>query len=186
MKTIIAAVLLVTVASPAIAARSYDSYDSYDNKSRASRGYIGIAAGKNTIAADDTTTWVASTASTLFGGYTFNNYVAVEAAYTSLGSADTDPVSFPATGSVTSLSAVGSLPLGRIFSLYAKLGYAQSKLEIVDLSFSETNSGAIYGVGAQFNVGQRVGIRVGYDKFKVGSTTPVDSSLVSVGALFKF
>lgn len=85
-----------------------------------------------------------------------------------------------------SLSAVGSLPLGKVFSLFAKVGYGQSKLEIAATSFSETNSGVVYGAGAQFNLGQRVGVRLGYDKFKVGSTTPTDSSLVSVGALFKF
>jgi len=185
MKTIISALLLVLVASPAFAARSYDSY----GKSRsASRAYIGISGGKNTIATDSaaTTTWVASTASTVFGGYSFNDYVAAEAAYTNLGTANTDPETVSATGSVMSLSAVGSLPLGKVFSLFAKVGYGQSKLEIAASSFSETNSGVVYGAGAQFNLGQRVGVRLGYDIFKVGSTTPVDSSLVSVGALFKF
>lgn len=89
MKTIISALLLALVASPAFAARSYDSYGK--NKS-ASHGYIGISGGKNTIAADSSTTWAASTASTVFGGYSFNDHVAAEAAYTNLGTADTDPL----------------------------------------------------------------------------------------------
>lgn len=177
-KIAIAIALSAFIAAPAVAATE-----------RVSKGYIGIAAGKNTIATDTSTssaTWQASTATSIFGGYSFNPYVAAEAAYTNLGTAATDPVSVEATGSVMSLSAVGTLPLGKVFSLFGRVGYAQSKIEIAASSFSETNSGAIYGVGGQFNVGQRVGIRVAYDKFKVGSTTPADSALVSVGALVKF
>ena len=81
---------------------------------------------------------------------------------------------------------MGSLPLGKVFCLFAKLSFAQSKLKIADYSFSETNSGAIHGVGGRFNVGQRIGFRLSCDKFKVGSTSPTDSSLISVGALVKF
>lgn len=193
MKTLITALLLVTIASPALAARSSKYDDSYDTgaSARVSKGYIGIAGGKNTIAASDTTTYAASTASTIFGGYSFNNFVSAELAYTNLGTGETDPVSTNTTaGSVMSLSAVGSLPIGKVFSLFAKVGYAQSKLDATEsttaTTVSETNSGAIYGAGAQFNVGQRVGIRLGYEHFNVGSTTSVGSSLVSAGVLFKF
>lgn len=184
MKAIIAALSLALVAVPAFAAKSYDS-DS--GAMRPSKGYIGIAAGKNTVAADSSTTWVASTATSVFGGYAFNERVAAEAAYTNLGTAETDPAStVQGTGSLISLSAVGTLPLGRVFSLYGKVGVGQSKFEVASTSFSESNTGVVYGLGGLFNIGQRAGIRVAYDKFKVGSTTPTDSSIVSVGALFKF
>lgn len=193
MKTIIAAVLLALIATPALAAKSRDSFRSSDSSGKSPKAYIGVSGGKNTIAADTTTTWTASTAASLFAGYSFNDHVGVEAAYTSLGTADTDPVSVvQAKGSLASLSAIGYLPLGKVFSLFARVGYGQSKYELeatvggTTTTASETYSGAVYGAGAQFNIGQRVGIRLAYDKFKLGSTTPVDSSLVSVGALFKF
>lgn len=184
MKTIIAALSLALVATPVFAAKSYDS----DSGSiRPSKGYIGIAAGKNTIAADATTTYTSSTVTSVFGGYSFNERVAAEVAYASLGTADTDPsTSTELKASLMSLSVVGTLPLGKVFSLYGKVGVGQSKIENAAAALSETNTGVVYGVGGLFNVGQRAGIRVGYDKFKVGSTTPVDSSMVTVGALFKF
>lgn len=175
-KTVIAIALLTLFATPAFAASE-----------RMSKGYIGISAGKNKVAADSSTTWAASTATSIFGGYSFSEHVAAELAYTSLGTADTDPAgTITSTGSLMSLSAVGSLPLGKVFSLFAKVGYGQSKFNVDASSFSETNSGVVYGVGAQFNVGKAVGIRLGYDKFKVGSTTPTDSTLMNVGALVKF
>jgi len=194
MKAIIAALILAVVATPALAARSRTR--SMDSSGNSPHAYIGISGGKNTIATDSssTTTWAPSTAVSLFAGYSFNNYVGVEAAYTSLGTTDTDPVSIvQAKGSLTSLSAIGYLPLGKVFSLFARAGYGQSNLDLTatvsgtTTTTSYTNSGAVYGAGAQFNVGQRVGIRLAYDKFKIGDTAnSADSSLVSLGALFKF
>jgi hypothetical protein len=182
MKTIIAALSLALVATPVFAAKSYDS-----GSVRSSKGYIGIAAGKNTVASSDTATYAASTATSVFGGYSFTDRFAVEAAYVNLGTAvATDIASsteynVPAT--LMSVSAVGTLPMGQVFSLYGKLGVGQSK---VGETSPETNTGVVYGIGGLFNVGQRAGIRVGYDSFKVGSTTPVASSTISVGVLFKF
>lgn len=179
-KIVLAAVLSTLVAAPAIAAPMYSS-------ARSNYGYIGINAGQNKYSATSTSTFSASTAYSLFGGYAFNQYIAAEAAYTNLGSAKLDPddgtTSF--TGSLMSLSAIGSMPIGQTFALFAKLGYGQSKVES-NSSAAETKSGVVYGVGAQFNVGKAVGIRLGYDRFKVGSTTEVDSSLMTVGALVKF
>jgi len=194
MKTIITALVLALIASPAFAAKR-SSYKEPRGKMSASHAYIGISGGKNTIATDSTstTTWAPSTTVGLFAGYSFNDYVGVEAAYTSLGTADTDPVSIvQVKGSLASLSAIGYLPLGKVFSLFARAGYGQTKHELiatvgtVTVTTSETYSGAVYGAGAQFNIGQSAGIRLAYDKFKLGGTTTTDSSMVSVGALFKF
>ncbi len=195
MKTIIAAVLLALIATPVFAAKSRDSFRSSNSSSKSPKAYIGISGGKNTIATDSTstTTWTPSTTAALFAGYSFNDYVGVEAAYTSLGTAETDPVSaVQAKGSLASLSAIAYLPLGKVFSLFARVGYGQAKVDIsatvsgTTTTVSDTNSGAVYGAGAQFNIGQRVGVRLAYDKFKIGSTNPADSSTVSLGALFKF
>lgn len=169
-------IAIATVLSACIAAPAF-----------AGNGYVGINAGQNKVADSGGSALKASTAFGLFGGYSFNDYIAAEASYTNLGTADTDPASaITVTGNLISLSAVGSLPLSHSFSLFAKVGYGQSKLEAAAVSFSETNSGVVYGAGAQFNIGQKVGIRLAYDKFKVGSTDPVDSALKSVGVLIKF
>ena len=190
MKTIIAALILAIVATPALAARSKSRSMDYSSSDKSPKMYIGISGGKNTIAADTTTTWSPSTTTSLFAGYSFNDYVGVEAAYASSGTADTDPVStIQARGSLANLSAIGYLPMGKVFSLFARVGYGQSKIEVLTdsvVTSTQTRSGAVYGAGAQFNIGQRVGIRLAYDKFQVGEPTAVDSSTVSVGALFKF
>lgn len=152
----------------------------------ASEAYIGLGAGQNKMDITDAKT---STAFSLYGGYSFNEYVAAELGYVNFGSADTDSA-IPVTlkGSAASISAVGSLPLARSFSLFAKLGYASTTLEasFASASTSQTKSDVTYGVGGQFNVSRNVGIRLAYDSYKVGDTNTRDSALTSVSVLFKF
>lgn len=118
-KIAIAAVFTAFVATPALAENAY----------------IGVNAGQNKM---DITGSKASTAYGLFAGYLFNEYIAAELAYTNFGSFDTDSTT-PVTikGTAASLAAVGSLPLGRDFSLYAKLGYASTSIDVA--SVSQTN-----------------------------------------------
>lgn len=161
-KIAIAAILSAFVAAPAIAADTY----------------VGVNVGKNQM---DFSGVNSSTAIGVLGGYTFNQNVAAEVAYTNLGSADDAGASI--TGHVFSIAAVGSLPLNKDFSLLGKLGFASSTVE--ELGFSESKSDLTYGIGAQYNASKTVGIRLGYDSFKVGSTNTKDSALISIGAVFK-
>jgi OOP family OmpA-OmpF porin len=122
-----------------------------------------------------------STAIGVLGGYSFNQNVAAEVAYTNLGSADYYGTSI--TGHVFSVAAVGSLPLNKDFSLLGKLGVASSTVEVP--GYSESKTDLTYGIGAQYNVSKTVGIRLVYDSFKVGSSNTKDSALISIGAVFK-
>ena len=163
-KIAIAAILSAFVAAPAIAADVY----------------LGVNAGQNAI---DVSTVKSSTAFGVLGGYTFNENIAAEVAYTDLGSAERTFSPNKLTGNVMSIAAVGSLPLNKDFSLFAKLGYAQSKIDVPGIS--ETKSDLTYGIGAQYNASKTVGIRLGYDSFKVGTTNTKDSALITIGAVFK-
>jgi len=176
MKKISIAVLLsVFVASPVLAGNTY----------------VGVNVGSNKIT-DSTPGSSAIDASTGFGilgGYSFNENVAAEAAYYNLGDATlhgTGGVTTALTGSVISVSAVGSLPLNKDFSLMAKLGYATSSISIPTASGNTADF--IYGVGAQYNINKMVDVRLNYDMFKAGGgdfVTIFNSALLSVGAVFK-
>ena len=162
-KIAIAALLSAFVAAPAIAADTY----------------VGVNVGKNQMNYSGVNS---STAIGVLGGYSFNQNVAAEVAYINLGSVDTN---YPSTitGRVFSIAAVGSLPLNKEFSLLGKLGVASSTIE--ELGYSQSKTDLTYGIGAQYNVSRTVGVRLGYDSFKVGSSYTKDSALISIGAVFK-
>ena len=168
MKKIAIAVLLsATFATPAIAAGPY----------------IGLNVGQNKM---DFSGAKASTAYSVFGGYSFNEYFAGELAYVDFGSADTDFPGVTAKGNVASLSAVGSLPLGSDFSLFGKVGYASTRAEATGIP-SETKDDVTYGLGGQYNATRNVGLRLGYDNYrvKIGTETK-DSGYWNIGALYMF
>lgn len=161
-KIAIAAILSAFVAAPALAADTY----------------LGVNVGQNKI---DVAGVGSSTSIGILGGYTFNQHVAAEVSYTNLGSADGTGITI--TGHVISIAAVGSLPLNNDFSLLGKLGLASSTID--NTFVSESKSDLTYGIGAQYNASKSVGIRLGFDSFKVGSSNTKDSSLISIGAVFK-
>lgn len=165
MKKIAIVVLLsAVVAAPAVAAGMY----------------AGVSAGsaKINISGYDSTT-----SFSLLGGYTFNENIAAEVAYSNFGSKDY-PLGVTAKSSAVSLSAVGSYPINEQFSLFGKLGLASTTFDVAGVS--ESKSDLTYGIGAQYNVNKQIGIRVGYDIYKVGSATSYDQSVTSLGGVFKF
>ena len=143
--------------------------------------YAGINVGSAKI---DSTGFSTTTSFSLLGGYTFNENVAAEVAYTNFGSKDIG-FGFTYKSSAFSISGVGSYPINEQFSVFAKLGFASTTLELTAFP-SESKSDLTYGFGGQFNVDKQIGIRVGYDVYKVGSPTSVDQKVTSVGAVFKF
>lgn len=167
MKKIAIAVLLSAfIAAPAIAAEAY----------------VGLSAGQNDM---DVAGVKESTAYSVFGGYSFNEYIAGELAWIEFGDADTSLSGIKMKGNAASLSVVGSLPVGQDFSLFAKLGYASTKVEATG-GPSETKDDVTYGLGAQYNVTRNVGLRLGYDTYRVGKTTTKDSGLTSIAVLYRF
>jgi opacity protein-like surface antigen len=150
--------------------------------------YLGVTVGKNQITAEAGDTPVgSSTGYGILAGYSFGENVAAEAAYYKLGDAafEGPGVTPELSGDLMSLSAVGLLPLGKDFSLLAKLGYASSSILV--LGYSGRNSDLIYGVGAQYSINEKVSVRINYDMFKVGGDvfSTIDSTLMSVTAVFR-
>jgi len=192
MKKFIIALLFVFVATPALAARSYDAYDRKSHRSSASKTskvYIGISGGQNKV--DDPTNTNTSTGYSVFAGYSFNDYVAAELAYTNFGKLDTDVTTSTVLNSnAGSFSLVGSLPMGRFVSLFGKVGYASTTTEISVASVAsptESQTGATYGAGVQFNLGQTVAIRLGIDKYKIMvNALTYDSNFSNLGVMVKF
>lgn len=165
MKKIAIAVLLsAVVAAPAVAADMY----------------VGVNVGSATI---DFPGSSSTTSFALLGGYTFNQYFAAEVAYTDFGSHDYGGTNVKSSG--WSASGVGSYPFNEQFSVFAKLGFATTTVDPSG-NPTETDSDMTYGIGGQFNVNKQVGIRLGYDVYKVGTSPSMDQKVTSIGGIFKF
>lgn len=126
-----------------------------------------------------------------FGGYAFNQYFALEAAYIDAGTlkdtVDGLDVSVDNDGFV--VAALGKLPLTDAFSLFAKLGYTFYDQKVIarrgDVSVSEKSSGddLLYGVGANLRLGRRLELRAEYE---VVDVKDADFNLFSASAVFRF
>jgi len=166
-KMAIAVVLAAFVACPAVAADAY----------------VGLNLGSNKMGYSDVK---ASSAYSLLFGYFFRQNIAAEVEYASFGSAEMTGSTNKVTGNAVSLSAIGFLPVNKTLSMFGKLGVATTKLEVIEASFLESKTYLAYGFGAQYNFGNSIGFRLGYDSFKVGSTDTQNSNFTYLGALYKF
>ncbi|MGC2048622.1 MAG: outer membrane beta-barrel protein [Gallionella sp.] len=166
MKKLAVAVLLsAAIAAPAVA----------------SDMYVGVNIGSAEI---DLPGASSTTSIALLGGYTFNKNFAAEIAYTDFGSHDYGG-GLTLKSSGLSISGVGSYPINEQFSLFAKLGFASTTLDPSG-SPTEDDTDMTYGIGGQFDVNKQVGIRFGYDVYKVGASPSYDEKVMSVGGVFKF
>jgi len=143
----------------------------------------------------------------LFAGYRFNNYLAVEGGYTYLGKygfagqviADPGTVSGSLQVNDWNAFAVGILPLGGQFDVFAKFGIGYWT---ADLATSGTFGGSsahsgdasgtdpIVGLGARLNFSTRWGMRAEWERFfNIGSATTsgeTDIDFWSVGLQYRF
>ncbi|HEY6094774.1 MAG TPA: porin family protein [Gallionellaceae bacterium] len=147
----------------------------------AAGGYVGVSLGSGQI---DISGLNSTTSLGFFGGYSFNENFSAEIAYYDFGSQDLAP-GFTLKSSALSMSGVGFLPINEQFSLFAKLGFASTSLDLTGFS-TESNTDFTYGFGGQINVNPQFAIRAGYDVYKVGSGVSVDQKLMSVGGLLRF
>lgn len=166
-KIAIAALLSSFVAAPAFAADE--------------GFYVGVKAGSATKKVGGLSE--SNTAYGLFGGYAFNPNVAVEVAYTDLGTMVLGLTKFSAIDA----SVVGTYPINQSFSVFGKLGVASTQEKLLGLSGSRT--AATFGLGGQFNVNQSIGIRLGFDRYSFGDNVIFnrgDVNMYSVAGVFKF
>ena len=137
------------------------------------------------------------TAYRIFAGYQVNRYLALEFGYHQLG--DTTLSSAGLTQTVESkafdLVAVGNLPVAQRFGVYGKLGLYRASLDfssnlpgVANQSFD--NTGLTYGVGVQYDVTPRLGLRAEWQQFaNMGGGIFISNSnidLTSIGAIWRF
>jgi OmpA-OmpF porin, OOP family len=146
----------------------------------ASDMYVGINVGSAKI---DRSGFDNTTSFALLGGYSFNEYLAAEVAYSDFGSKDYGAINVKS--SAWSISGVGSYPFNEQFSVFGKLGFASTTLDGTGFP-SETDNDMTWGLGGQFNINKQFGIRLGYDVYKVGSGVTADEKVTSIGGVFKF
>ena len=150
----------------------------------------GIA-GPGVTCDDEDTAWK------VLGGYQFNRNLAAEVGYADLGevSARGPGGTAGAEASALELVGVGMLPLGERFSLYGKAGIYRGEVDGRVDTFaltggaSETNNDITYGVGARFDLTQRVALRAEWQRYpEIGGpdTGEDDIDVLSLGALFRF
>ena len=140
-----------------------------------------------------------------FGGYEFNRYFALESGYFNLGkfgfTADTSPAG-SLRGDIklqgANFDAVGSVPLGDKFSLFARVGvnYADAKdafagtgaVAVIDRSPAKWAANYKFGFGAEYDFTRFIGMRLEAERYRiddaVGNKGDVD--LYSAGLVFKF
>ncbi|HWK52238.1 MAG TPA: porin family protein, partial [Steroidobacter sp.] len=147
--------------------------------------YVGAGVGSATIELDedfdDFKFDASDTAFKVFGGYNFNQYFAIEAAYFDGGKPEETVISVPGfrgtveagtTGLIASV--IGRLPIGDYVSVYGKLGFASYEAEInarvngdVIDSVTGDDEDFAYGVGIAFNVGPSFELRGEYEAISI-------------------
>jgi opacity protein-like surface antigen len=127
--------------------------------------YLGAGIGEATIESGEFDE--SDTAFKVFGGYAFNRYFSAELAYVDAGTQEGRigdiQVANESNGIIA--SALASLPIGEVFSLYAKLGYAfydsETTFRLGDLqeTESESDEDLTYGIGVEFAVWRGLKLR---------------------------
>lgn len=148
--------------------------------------YIGVNVGSAKI---DASGLGNTTSFALLGGIGINENVAIEVGYTNFGTDNLPNGNTKSHG--ISASGIGSYPINEQVSLFGKLGFASTTMDITvntpPSSASGTKAGLTFGFGGQYNVNKQIGIRVGYDSYKVGdSGVTWDQNVTSIGGIYKF
>ena len=121
----------------------------------------------------------------LFAGYRLNKVLAFELDYINLGEPSGSVVpGFNVDSAVDGFApyVVGTLPLGNIFEVYARLGYFfyDATVGVEDtldnrVEFDEESEDLVYGAGVGANIGEKLNIRFEYEKFDLEGLDDTDS-----------
>lgn len=149
---------------------------------------------------DKDTSW------SLYGGYRFNANLAVEVGYIDFGRFDANGrlsgANATARGDAKAweLSAVGTVPLGKTFALYGKLGLARWDVDSsATVTFGgqravgtagATGTDLTFGIGVTANLARNISARAGFQRFNdVGdsnTTGTTNLDVWSIGLQFRF
>lgn len=155
--------------------------------------YIGANIGQSST---DTVTLSTKTATgfSLIAGYQIIKYLAVEVEWTDFGSPTlgTNANYVPPAGSSSRIDgygvkAVGIYPINDMWSVFAKLGYAQTRWTG---NVSQNKNDLTYGIGGQFNWDKHWGVNLNYDLYKATGPATLNQtatvSMPSIGVQYRF
>ena len=154
--------------------------------------YAGASLGEASVEVDDVGFDGSDTSFKVFGGYTFNQYVALEAAYFDGGSAEErfGPGVVGVELSGLNASVVGRLPVSEAFTLFGKLGFTSYDAEVSArlngqtlVSEDGSDEDLSYGVGGEFGFSPTFGLRAEYE---IVDASGAEFNILSVGGFFRF
>lgn len=122
--------------------------------------YIGASVGQTDYASDIDK----GTSLELKGGFKFNDFVGLEAAYVDLGDGDWEDFGFSGSLSVDGLKAsvVGFIPVAETVNLYGKVGMFMWDLDDGD-GYTDDDNDIAYGIGVAWGVADQLDVNLGYD-----------------------
>lgn len=175
-KTLAASVLALALGTLSMSAQAAET----------SGFYVGAGVGQSMV--DESFIDDEDVGYQVFGGYQFNPYFGVEAAYTDFGKINFIGNIGRFEADTWSFVAVGTLPVTDRFAGYVKAGLQRWNAEISAPQFvSPTDprrgTDPTYGLGLQFRFNDTVALRVEYSRFKVDD---VDVDLAQVQVRFDF
>ena len=146
----------------------------------------------STMSVDDT-----DTGFKVFGGYNFMKFFSVEGGYVDVAgpSVDMQTESMTTEANGFAFEAMGVLPMGLKFQLFAEAGFflwdAEATLSSQDFSGSASDDGAnpTYGVGFAWNVVPKGQIRVEAERYEIADfmdVTDIDLDMYSAGFAYRF
>lgn len=123
----------------------------------------------------------------IFGGYRFNDNVAVEVFHADLGDAEvSDGVDWVKVGADGyGVSAVGLLPVSDNFDLFAKAGMFHWSADVtssVGVSGGDDGTDLTYGIGAAYNM-KNVSFRAEFERYDISGD---DIDMISAGVQINF
>jgi len=131
----------------------------------------------------------------ILGGYRINRYFAVEAGIHRLGEARNEDPALPknARSKAADLVAILTYPMGRQLSAYGLAGGYRGNIKGSDTAgntFNQSNNGATYGAGLQWDYFAPVSLRGGWQLYRRmgGGTAGAETSIMvwSLGAIYNF
>lgn len=164
--------------------------------------YVGAGAGQFNAGIDDVDDVDATvdewdeddTAYKLFAGYRLNRFLGVELDYINLG--EPSGAIVPGTNLDSSVDGfapyvVGTVPLGRFFEVYGRLGYffydatRGVENELGDrVEFDEESEDLVWGAGIGANIGEKFNVRFEYERFDLQGLDDADALWLTAGWRF--
>jgi OmpA-OmpF porin, OOP family len=121
----------------------------------------------------------------LFMGYRVNPFLGFELDYINLGEPSGAVVpGFNVDAAIDGFApfVVGTIPLGKWFEVYGRLGYYfyDANIRVEDeingnAEFDEESEDLVYGAGVGANIGERLNVRFEYEKYDLEGTDDADA-----------